>query len=140
MATKAKLEAAVEQVAALQADLASTKRDALAKAAADANLQQMLRQRLAETAEPDLFTAALKAGSDPRTLQGAAARHVTREWLAQHHLDHVPDQAILALIAIAGKIHVDAAAEVARAAAVQPLWATFAGNRWADDAESDLLL
>ena len=140
VATKAKLEAIVEQVAALQADLANTKRDALAKAAANANLQRMLRQRLAETAEPDVFTAALKAGSDPPTLQRAAARHVTREWLALHHLDHVPEQAILALIALSGRIHVDAAAEVARAAAVQPLWATFAGNRCADDAESDLLL
>ena len=56
VATKAKLEAIVEQVAALQADLANTKRDALAKAAANANLQRMLRQRLAETAEPDVFT------------------------------------------------------------------------------------
>ena len=50
------------------------------------------------------------------------------------------DLIIFALIALSGRIHVDAAAEVARAAAVQPLWATFAGNRWADDAESDLLL
>ena len=140
VATKAKLGAISEQLAALQADLATTKRDALAKAAANANLQRMLRQRLAETAEPNVFTAALKAGSDPPTLQRAAARHVTREWLAQHHLDHVPEQAVLALIALSGRIHVDAAADVARAAAVHPLWATFTGNRWADDAEGDLLL
>ena len=69
VATKAKLEAINEQLAALQAELATTKRDALAKAAANANLQRMLRQRLAETAEPDAFTAALKAGSDAPTLQ-----------------------------------------------------------------------
>ena len=140
VATKAKLEAINEQLAALQAELATTKRDALAKAAANANLQHMLRQRLAETAESDAFTAALKAGSDPPTLQRAAARHVTKEWLALHHLDQVPEQAILALIALSGKIHVDAAADVAKAAGVQPLWATCSGGRWAEVAESDLLL
>ena len=100
----------------------------------------MLRQRLAETAEPDAFTAALKAGSDPPTLQRAAARHVTKEWLAHHHLDQVPKQAILALIALAGKIHVDAAADVAKAAGIRPLWDTCSGGRWAEAAESDLLL
>ena len=140
VATKAKLQAINEQLATLQAELATTKRDAIAKAAANANLQHMLRQRLAETAEPDAFTAALKAGSDPPTLQRAAARHVTKEWLAHHHLDQVPEQAILALIALAGQIHVGAAADVAKAAGVQPLWATCSGGRWAEVAESDLLL
>ena len=79
VATKAKFEVINEQLAALQAELATTKRDALAKAAANANLQHMLTQGLAETAEPDAFTAALKAGSDPPTLQRAAAKHVTKE-------------------------------------------------------------
>ena len=64
---------------------------------------------------------------------------MTKEWIALHHLDQVPEQAILALIALSGKIHVDAAADVAKAAGVQPLWATCSGERWAEVAESDLL-
>ena len=52
----------------------------------------------------------------------------------------MPGQAILALIALAGKIHVDAAADVAKVAGVQPPWATFAGGRWAEVAESDWLV
>ena len=65
---------------------------------------------------------------------------MTTEWLSLHHLDQVPEQAILALIAHSGKIHVDAAADVAKAAEVQPLWATCFEKRWAEKAEGDLLL
>ena len=97
----------------------------------------MLRQKLAETAEPYLYAAALKASSDPPSLQKAAAKFITREWLQAHHLEGVPEQAILALVALSGKIHCDAAEEKATAASVQPLWATLAAGKGADDPEAD---
>ena len=82
-----------------------------------------------------MFVSALKAGNAPPSLKEAAAKFITKERVQQHHLEGMSEPAILAIVAVAGPIHCEAAAEKATAAALRPTWLTNDGERWADGAD-----
>ena len=111
-AAEKSLASLVQQIQGLQQELALLKRDTAAKAAANLQLQAVLRKRVDGTGQQASFARILKEGKLRDRMEAKAKKAFSQDWMAPNGGACLTDQALFAFLARSRSCWVDLAEEV----------------------------